>query len=264
MADHQADQPDLAALAEAMNVSPYHLQRTFQQWAGVTPKQFLKSLTRRAALQRLHAGESVLQAALSSGLSGPGRLHDLLITTEAMTPGEARNKASGVRISYGLGDSLFGPALIAWSTRGICFLGFAMDKGPDGVFDELQSQWSNAIFTEDVAGAERWLDRVFAGSGDKPVPIWLRGSPFQLKVWEALLAIPEDANVTYGQIARSIDNPRAARAVGKAVGSNPVSWIIPCHRVIRQVGALGGYRWGLGTKSAMIGLEATRPRAARS
>ena len=263
LAEHQADQPDLASLAEAMDVSAFHLQRIFQQWAGVTPKQFLKSLTRGAALQRLQAGESVLQASLSTGLSGPGRLHDLLVTTEAMTPGEARSKANGVQLSYGSGQSPFGPALIVWSSRGICFLGFTLEQGRKGAFDALQHQWSNAEFFEDTAGAECWLEQVFEGCGDTPLPVWLRGSPFQLKVWEALLAIPEDINVTYGQIARSIGKPGAAQAVGKAVGSNPVSWLIPCHRVIRQLGELGGYRWGLGTKSAMIGLEASRPRAAK-
>ena len=263
LAEHQADQPDLASLAVAMDVSAFHLQRTFQQWAGVTPKQFLKSLTRGAALQRLQAGESVLQAALSSGLSGPGRLHDLLVTTEALTPGEARSRASGVPLSYGFGGSPFGQALIAWSSRGICFLGFTMEQGPDGALDAFRRQWINAVFVEDTAGAERRLHKVFEDCGEAPLPVWLRGSPFQLKVWEALLAIPEDINVTYGQIARSIGKPGAAQAVGKAVGSNPVSWLIPCHRVIRQLGELGGYRWGLGTKSAMIGLEASRPRAAK-
>lgn len=263
LAENQADQPDLGSLSEAMNVSAYHLQRTFQVWAGVSPKQFLKSLTRDAALERLRAGETVLEAALASGLSGPGRLHDLLVSTEALTPGEARSRASGVPLHYGVGNTLFGPAVIAWSTRGICFLGFCAGRGDADVIETLHRQWKHARFTEYPDVARQWLERVFQGAGETPIPVWLRGSPFQLKVWEALLAIPEGSNVTYGNIARSIGKPGAAQAVGRAVGNNPVSWIIPCHRVIRSMGELGGYRWGLGTKSAMIGLEAAGRSAAQ-
>lgn len=261
MAENQSEQPDLESLSAEIGISRYHLQRVFQEWAGITPKQFLKSLTRRSALKRLRAGESILDSALSSGLSGPGRLHDLLITTDALTPGEARRLGQGVELRYGFGDSLFGNALIAWSPRGVCFLGFCDDRGPEWSFGELQKQWCNATFIEDPAGARQWLETVFEGAGEQPLPVWLRGTPFQLKVWEALLSIPEGVNVTYGLIARMIDKPGAAQAVGGAVGSNPVSWIIPCHRVIRQLGELGGYRWGSTTKRAMIGLEASLKKA---
>jgi AraC family transcriptional regulator of adaptative response/methylated-DNA-[protein]-cysteine methyltransferase len=256
VAEHQSDQPDLQRLSSEMGVSPHHLQRTFQSWAGVSPKQFLKSLTRKEALVRLKTGSSVLDAAIDTGLSGPGRLHDLTISTDALTPGEIRKHGADVRIEYGFGESPFGPVLVAWTRRGVNFLGFCQEIGADPALMELKKQWSNASFSENKPAAQRWLDRIFRGSTDKPIPLWLRGSPFQLKVWEALLEIPEGTHTTYGLLARRIGNPRAARAVGAAVGSNPVSWIIPCHRVIRQVGETGGYRWGGVTKQALIGYEA--------
>jgi len=261
MAAHQSEQPDLGRLAEAMAVSPHHLQRTFQAWAGVSPKQFLKSLTRKAALERLVSGNSVLDAALSSGLSGPGRLHDLMVTTEALTPGEIRKRGLGTELHYGYGDSLFGKALVSWTSRGLNFLGFCQEQGTEKVFAALNLQWENAEFRADPEGAQAWLDVMFSDSNNKPIPLWLRGSPFQLKVWEALLAIPEGSTITYGQLAAWTGNPSASRAVGSAVGRNPLAWIIPCHRVIRQLGDLGGYRWGEVTKHAMIGYEASHHAA---
>lgn len=258
VADHQSQQPDLDFLATAMGVSPHHLQRTFQNWAGVSPKQFLKSLTRQAALERLMAGNNVLEAALSVGLSGPGRLHDLLVTTEALTPGEIRRRGEGVKLEFGSGATPFGSAVVCWNSRGLNFLGFCQESGTTKVLDELRATWSGAEFTEQPMLAQNWLDRVFDLGQNQPLRLWLRGSPFQLKVWEALLAIPEGAHVSYGSLARQIGQPAASRAVGSAVGANPLAWIIPCHRVIRQMGELGGYRWGTVTKQAMIGLEACR------
>jgi len=261
MAEHQSEQPGLDRLSAAMGVSPHHLQRTFQRWAGVSPKQFLKSLTRKAALARLEEGCSVLDAALESGLSGPGRLHDLLISTDALTPGEIRKRGEGIRLNYGFGESLFGKALIAWTSRGVNFLGFCQEGGPELTFSALRNQWSNASFSEDSAGAQLWLDTIFSEIHDKPIPLWLRGSSFQLKVWEALLEIPEGTHATYGQMASLVGHPGAARAVGTAIGSNPLAYIIPCHRVIRQMGETGGYRWGETTKRAIIGYEAVSSRA---
>jgi AraC family transcriptional regulator of adaptative response/methylated-DNA-[protein]-cysteine methyltransferase len=258
MAAHRSEQPELDTLAAAMDVSPYHLQRTFQAWAGVSPKQFLKSLTRQSARERLMAGAPVLDAALDTGLSSPGRLHDLMITTEALTPGEIRRKGMGVSLEFGFGESPFGQALLAWSGRGLNFLGFSEEVGAGTTLASLQSQWENAEFRENPAAAKSWIDRIFAGSADQSLPIWLRGSPFQLKVWEALLRIPEGTHCTYGWLAEAIGKQSAARAVGGAIGRNPIAWIIPCHRVIRQVGELGGYRWGGLTKSAMIGFEAAQ------
>jgi len=253
--ENQQEQPELKDLSRELGVSPHHLQRVFQQWAGVSPKQFLKSLTRNAALDRLACGESVLDAAVASGLSGPGRLHDLTISTDALTPGEIRRKARDVAISFGYGDTPFGQALVAWGHRGIIFLGFCGAKSREQVYAELIARLSEAEYTEDPEEAQKWLDQIFSDACDRPIPVWLRGSPFQLKVWEALLAIPEGGNVTYGHVAKMIGSPGASQAVGNAVGSNPVAWVIPCHRVIRQLGELGGYRWGPITKSAMIGWE---------
>ncbi len=256
VAEHQSDQPDLQSLSSEMGVSPHHLQRTFQKWAGVSPKQFLKSLTRNAALERLKTGSSVLDAALESGLSGPGRLHDLMISTDALTPGEIGHHGQGVQLDYGFGETLFGQALIAWTPRGINFLGFSGENGAELTLATLQEQWAKANFRESSTAAQKQLDTIFSGSNDKPLALWLRGSPFQLKVWEALLEIPDGTHSSYGQLAARIGQPGAARAVGTAVGNNPVAWIIPCHRVIRKMGELGGYRWGGYTKQAMIGYEA--------
>lgn len=257
VAEHRERQPELAELAAAMEVSPHHLQRTFQCWAGVSPKQFLKSLTRQAALERLAAGESVLEATYAAGLSGPGRLHDLMVSTEALTPGQIRRGGLNVNINFGYSPTPFGEALLSWTDRGISFLGFCTDKSSQKVFGELEAKWPLAEYTRDDRGAGLWADKLFTMKGPNNVPVWLRGSPFQLKVWEALLSIPQGAHVTYGCIARAIGKPGAAQAVGNAVGSNPVAWIIPCHRVIRQIGELGGYRWGAATKYAMIGMESS-------
>lgn len=257
VADHHADQPDLERLALEIGLSPHHLQRTFQDWAGVSPKQFLKSLTRQDALNRLQRGSTVLEAALESGLSGPGRLHDLMITTEALSPGEVRRLGEGVDIYYGTGDSPFGQAVLAWTERGVNFLGFCQDVGHDTVINSLKNRWKSAKFNMDQKAAANQLEMIFSACGKTPVRLWLKGSPFQLKVWEALLSIPENAHASYGQIASCIGHPNASRAVGSAIGSNPVAWIIPCHRVIRRLGGLGGYRWGTTTKQAMIGYEAS-------
>jgi AraC family transcriptional regulator of adaptative response/methylated-DNA-[protein]-cysteine methyltransferase len=255
VAEHRGEQPDLGQAAAAVGISPHHLQRTFQEWAGVSPKQFLKSLTRQCAMERLLSGDSVLDAALSAGLSGPGRLHDLLVSTDALTPGQVRARGTGVSMAYGYGETPFGEALVAWNERGLSFLGFCDEQGRESVFESLRRQWNDATFTESAVEAVDWLDRIFAGSSGQPLRVWLRGSPFQLKVWEALMAIPDGLHITYGGLARAIGKPSAARAVGTAVGSNPLAWIIPCHRVIRQVGELGGYRWGALTKQAIVGYE---------
>lgn len=256
VAENRAFQPGLEQISAAMGVSPHHLQRTFQSWAGVSPKQFLKFLTRQAALERLESGNSVLESALDAGLSGPGRLHDLMVSTEAMTPGEIKKRGEGVLFSYGFGETPFGRALISWTPRGINFLGFCNEVGNGQCLDSLTSQWSGAEFQEQAAGAQIWLDTVFENRSHAPIKLWLHGSPFQLKVWQALLAIPDGTHATYGQLARFIGHPGAARSLGTAIGNNPVAWIIPCHRVIRKAGEPGGYRWGELTKKAMIGYEA--------
>ncbi len=256
VADHHADQPDLDRLALEIGLSPHHLQRTFQDWAGVSPKQFLKSLTKQDALNRLQRGSTVLATALETGLSGPGRLHDLMITTEALSPGEVRKLGEGVEIHYGSGNTPFGQAVLAWTERGINFLGFCEDVGYDTVINTLKTRWKSANFKMGQKTAEHQLEMIFSDCDKTPIRLWLKGSPFQLKVWEALLSIPQNAHVSYGQIASCIGHPDASRAVGSAIGSNPVAWIIPCHRVIRRLGGLGGFKWGSITKQAMIGYEA--------
>lgn len=258
LCQNQQNQPRLEELAEHVGLSPHYMQRLFQEWAGVSPKQFLKYLTKTQALERLRQGQTVLDAAVSSGLSGPGRLHDLLITTQAMTPGEAKRKGLGVEVNFGYGKTPFGEALLGWTDKGICFLGFGHEEGRDHLWSDFRQQWPDAILSEDNPLAELKLAEIFTGSEQKELKIWLRGSPFQLRVWEALLNLPAGAHCTYGQLASLAGNARASRATGTAIGRNPVSWLIPCHRVINSLGTLGGYRWGITTKQAMIGYEAAK------
>jgi AraC family transcriptional regulator of adaptative response/methylated-DNA-[protein]-cysteine methyltransferase len=256
LCQNQQNQPSLEELALHVGLSPHYLQRIFQDWAGVSPKQFLKYLTKAQALERLRQGQSVLESALASGLSGPGRLHDLLITTQAITPGEAKRKGLGVEMMYGYGATPFGEALIAWTERGVCFLGFCHENGKRHIRDQFTRQWPDAQLTENQTRAHEKLAEIFVEGEQKKLKIWLRGSPFQLRVWEALLSVPVGTHCTYGQVAAFSGHAGANQATGSAIGRNPVSWIIPCHRVINSLGAMGGYRWGINTKQAMIGYEA--------
>ena len=253
---NQQNQPSLEELAQHVGLSPHYLQRLFQEWAGVSPKQFLKYLTKAQAMERLRQGQTVLDSALSSGLSGPGRLHDLLITTQAMTPGEAKRKGLGVEMKYGYGITPFGEALLAWTDRGVCFLGFCREQGKQHIWEHFNQQWPDAVLSGNNLQANEQLAEIFTEAEQKKLKIWLRGSPFQLQVWEALLKLPIGTHCTYGQLASFSGHAGASRATGSAIGRNPVSWLIPCHRVINSLGTLGGYRWGLNTKQAMIGYEA--------
>jgi AraC family transcriptional regulator of adaptative response/methylated-DNA-[protein]-cysteine methyltransferase len=256
--ENQQNQPGLEQLSAYIGLSQSHLQRTFQDHVGISPKQFLKHLTKEHALKRLKNGATVLDAAFDCGLSGTGRLHDLIVTTEAMTPGEARQAGRGVEINYGFGNTPFGEALLGWTERGINFLAFTRDTGRHEALRQLTQQWSGSILNHAENEAGRHLLKIFGAVATEPLKVWLRGSPFQLKVWEALLAIPPGTHCTYGQIANYLDNPGASRAVGSAVGRNPISWLIPCHRVITSMGTPGGYRWGIETKLALIGYEAAQ------
>lgn len=258
LCENQQTQPSLEELAEHVGLSHHYMQRLFQEWAGVSPKQFLKYLTKSQALERLRRGQTVLDAAISSGLSGPGRLHDLIVTTLAMTPGEAKRKGLGVEVSFGYGKTPFGEALIGWTDKGICFLGFGQEEGKDRLWSQFSQQWPDAILAEENPLAEQKLADIFAGSERKELKIWLRGSPFQLRIWEALLNLPAGTHCTYGQLAEFTGNAGASRATGTAIGRNPVSWLIPCHRVITSLGTPGGYRWGINTKQAMIGYETAK------
>jgi AraC family transcriptional regulator of adaptative response/methylated-DNA-[protein]-cysteine methyltransferase len=256
LVENQASQPSLQSLSERFGLSPHHLQRTFLDFTGVSPKQFLRHLTREKALERLKAGRTVLDASFDCGLSGPGRLHDLLVSTEALTPGQARNAGQGVHIEYGFGSSPFGDCLLAWTDRGLCFLGFCHSRTREEAVSELTGQWRDARYSQHTAAAERHAETIFSRARPGSLKIWLRGTPFQLRVWQALLAIPPGMHCSYGQIARALGQPGAARAVGTAIGDNPVSLLIPCHRVITHSAGLGGYRWGIETKQALIACEA--------
>ena len=256
LCQNQKSQPSLDELADHVGLSPHYMRRLFQEWTGVSPKQFLKYLTKVQAMERLRQGKTVLDTAMSSGLSGPGRLHDLLITTQAMTPGEARKGGLGVDVGYGFGMTPFGEALLAWTDKGLCFLGFCQEAGKQHTGDHFRQQWPDANLTENNSAASKRLAEIFTETDNKQLKVWLRGSPFQLKVWEALLKLPMGSHCTYGQLAAFTGNAGASRAIGTAVGRNPVSWLIPCHRVINSLGGLGGYRWGTNTKQAMIGYEA--------
>lgn len=258
LVEHQSDQPGLRQLSERFGLSEFHLQRTFQEYTGVSPKQYLKFLTKERALACLRMGSNVFETSLDCGLSGPGRLHDLLITTEAVSPGEARRAGLGLSIRHGFGMSPFGESLIAWTPRGLCFLGFCRNGARGDALGELQAQWPQAEFVESPRMGRQKLDEVFSGSAEAPLRLWLHGSPFQLRVWQALLRIPPGTLAAYGHVAQGLGQPRATRAVASAIGKNPLSWLIPCHRVITSLGAPGGYRWGIETKLAMIGLESAR------
>ena len=252
------EQPGLDDVAEAVGLSSAHFQRVFSRWAGVSPKKFQQFVTLGNAKALLLNRHTVLETAHASGLTGTGRLHDLFLTWEAMSPGEYANRGSGLTIRYGWFDSPFDDMLVMTTERGICGIGFAAETGPEAAISDLAGRWPKARFVQDPGAMVEHVDKIVEGSGH--VDLHLLGAPFQIKVWEALMNIPSGRVTTYSCIANLIGAPRAARAVGTAVGKNPVSWLIPCHRVIRQTGQLGGYHWGLPIKQAMLAREAARNR----
>lgn len=249
-------QPELDEIASAVGLSEYHFQRLFNRWAGISPKRFIQFLTKEHAKSLLARSENLLETAHQVGLSSLGRLHDLFITTEAVTPGEFKSQGAGLVIRYGLHHSPFGKCLIATTERGICHLSFAQ-SGEGKALDNLAANWSQAQMLEDYQAAASLVKRVFALSLDasQPICLHLRGTNFQLKVWEALLKIPLGAAATYEQIAEWVGSPNAARAAGMAVGQNPIAALIPCHRVIRKNGDFGNYRYGAARKMALLAKE---------
>lgn len=256
-------QPGLAEVAAHVGLSEYHFQRLFTRWAGISPKRFLQFLTKENA-KALLARTSVMAAAYEVGLSSPGRLHDLLVQTEAVTPGEYRSGGAGVDIAYGFHPTPFGECLLAVTGRGICFLGF-VEHGRPAALEELRQNWPNAALTESPSRTAPLVEEIFAppagrmGKGRMGNPTYtlhLRGTNFQLKVWEALLRLPPGEATTYQGLADAIGQPGAARAVGNAVARNPVAYLIPCHRVLRQVGEFGQYRYGSARKKAILLYEA--------
>ena len=258
--DNRLAQPSLDDIAAGMGISPFHLQRVFTAWAGVSPKLFLRYVTLDHAREALKDARPVLDTALDVGLSGPGRLHDLFVTLEAATPGEVGDGGRGLDIRYGRHDGLFGGFLVAATERGVCRISFDR-KGEDPV-GALADAWPNARLVEDEAHTWRIAGEALARGmrgGGPPIRLWARGTNFQIKVWEALLRVPAGRLATYGDIAHAVGKPEAGRAVGQAVGANPIAVLIPCHRVIRASGRFElGYRWGSARKRALIAWEAAR------
>ena len=251
--DHHREQPDLAAVAAHVHISPQHLQRQFQQWAGISPKKMLQHISIENAKRILHAQGSVQDAALDSGLSGTGRLHDLFVAIEGMTPGEYKNGGAGLQIDWQLVASPYGSVLVANTAKGICFLSFADDPAAESA--RLRALFPNAELRNAATPMQAQALSALQQPPQQPIALHIKGTPFQLKVWQALLNIPCGQLADYGTLARRIGHPNACRAVGTAVGSNPVAVLIPCHRVIRQTGMLGGYRWHRGRKIALLGKE---------
>jgi AraC family transcriptional regulator, regulatory protein of adaptative response / methylated-DNA-[protein]-cysteine methyltransferase len=270
-------QPTLDELAQHLAVSPFHLQRLFKRWAGISPKRFVQYLTVEHAKQLLATSHSVLETAYATGLSGPGRLHDLFVGVEAMTPGEYKEGGSGLKIGYGVHSGPFGDYMLAITERGVCGLTFLNGGGKAGEVAALQARWPQARLIEDPQWTAPIAEQIFAqtpeveneaagnpvGPAGKPVAatrpelrLLLAGTNFQVKVWEALLRIPPGSVSTYEDVAHAVGQPTAARAVGSAIGSNWIAYLIPCHRVIRKSGVIEEYRWGPTRKKAMLGWEA--------
>ena len=260
---HYLDQPSLEDAAAAVNLSPFHFQRLFTRYVGVSPKNFVGHLTLDHAKSDLAQGKNLLGTSLDAGLSGPSRLHDLCLKIEAMTPGDYAKGGAGVEILYGFHPSPFGIALILATAKGVCGLAFGDEGEEKRIFADMRSRWPKANYREAHALTAKIAAQIFAKSaGD--LSVHLMGTPWQVKVWQALLAIPPGRFSTYGAVAEGIGSESAARAVGTAVGRNPISWLIPCHRVLASDGSLNGYHWGLERKRAMLALEAAsqseRPR----
>lgn len=254
----------LADLAAEMQMSPAHFQRLFSQWAGVSPKRYQQYLTLGHAKALLAERSTTLATAHEVGLSGSGRLHDLFLRWEAMSPGDYARGGEGLIIRWGWFDTPFGRALVMGTDRGICAIAFAEEVGEAQALADLTGRWPRAQYVEDPEPLRDWVAAAFVdGAGQRcEMSLHLIGAPFQIKVWEALLAVPSGQVTTYSEIARAIGHPRAVRAVGTAVGRNPISFLIPCHRALRKSGGLGGYHWGLPVKRAMLAWEAARADAA--
>lgn len=254
-------QPSLDEIAASINLSKYHFDRLFKDWAGISPIQFMQFLTLKYTKTKLKESASSLDAALDAGLSGTGRLHDLFVTFEAMTPGEFKNNAQGLVISYTFGSTPFGDGLIATTHRGICHLAFIEPGDKDGALDELHKKWAGAVFLEDEDTLKPRIKDLFAAPGatsPKPFHLCLKGTNFQINVWKALLTIPRGNLVSYKDIAELLGQPKAYRAAASAIAKNPIAYLIPCHRVISSSGKINQYRWGSNRKRAILGWEAAR------
>lgn len=261
--EQAGSQPGVEAIAAALSLSSTDLTQLLRRWCGLTPKAFLQAVTLDRAKRRLDQGMPLLDCALDVGLSGPSRLHDLFVAHEALSPGEYKAGAAGLPITYGFTPSPFGQALLMLTPRGLCGLAFAQDEeGPGGeaeAFEDMRRRWPNALYTRDDAAVAPFAARIFDPArwrAEEPLRIILIGTDFEVRVWQGLLKIPFAATSTYSTLAAGIEKPQAARAVGAAVGRNPLSFVVPCHRVMGKSGALTGYHWGLTRKRAMLGWEA--------
>lgn len=255
---HHLEQPNLSTIAQHVNLSDYHFQRLFTQWAGISPKRFLQYLTLDYAKSKITETQNLLELTTDSGLSSPGRLHDLFVALEAMSPGEYRAGGAGLPIRYGIHETPFGYCLIALTPRGICNIQFLQNADEQTALQPLHTDWPQAKITPDQTETGKVCEQIFHTSHSSPLTLHLKGTNFQIQVWQALLRIPLGELTTYQSLATVIGKPTAARAIGNAVGRNPIAYLIPCHRVIRGTGELGGYRWGCDRKAAMLGWEASQ------
>jgi len=254
--EHHREQPDLACLAEVAGLTQYHFHRLFKAWAGITPKDFLQCLTLSHVKSLLRNGDSVLSASIDAGLSGPGRLHDLCVGLEAASPGEMKARGEGLRIAYGFAASPFGQCLVGETSRGVCHLSFVDGEQEHGLA-KLTAQWPGASLSRNDRAARETVSNVFVRPEVERAPLraYVRGTAFQVRVWRALLEVEPGSLVTYAQLASTVCGPKAARAVGGALRRNPLAYLIPCHRVIRETGLMGGYGGGVTRKRAMIAWE---------
>ena len=266
LGDNFTEQPSLKDVADAVHLSEYHFQKLFSRWVGISPKRFLQYLTKEYSKQRLKSSESILNSAFDAGLSGPGRLHDLMVQCDGVTPGEYKAMGEGLEIVWGIHDTPFGRCLLAQTTRGVCNLQFLEETDTTTDYEAwLAEHWPSADIARSDEETVRLAQDVFAGAasgGSASLHLFLKGTNFQMKVWEALLQIPSAQLVSYQQVAQLIGKPKAVRAVASAIAANPIGYIIPCHRVIRKMGVIHQYRWGAARKRAIIGWEAARQEQA--
>lgn len=262
ISENWRDQPDLEEIARHLGLSPAHFQRLFTRWAGISPKEFVQALTLDHARELLKDSASILDTAYEVGLSGPGRLHDLFVDHEAMTPGDYKRRGEGLEIFWGWHDSPFGRALIMATQRGVAGLAFADAEAEEqAIFDDMVRRWPAAKYTRAPERTAPYVERIFSPGQwreSDPLKVVLIGTDFEVRVWDALLRLPPRQCITYSDLAAHVCSKRAARAVGTAVGRNPLSFVVPCHRVLRKDGGLGGYHWGVTRKQAIIGWEAGR------
>jgi AraC family transcriptional regulator of adaptative response/methylated-DNA-[protein]-cysteine methyltransferase len=250
-------QPALEEVAEKIHVSPFHFQRMFTEWAGISPKRFLQFLTIDFLKEKLQESKNLAEAAEAAGLSSQSRVYDLFTTLEAVTPQEYKQRGSGIRIEYGFHETPFGKCLIGITERGICWLSFLIgEQDPRVELENMKHHWNNSVFHEDQFLTQAFVEKIFAPTAtSQKLHLLVKGTNFQVKVWEALLRIPTGSVTTYQTIANSVNNPKALQAIGSAVGSNHIAYLIPCHRVIRKDGILGEYRWSSVKKKSIIGWE---------